>query len=225
MSRLTDTIGAMNKITLIGISGTNGAGKDTVGHILADKFGYIFVSVTDSLREEARRRGLDPARENLREISADWRREFGLAVLVDKTVEHQQDNAKGKAGLVIASLRNPAEADRVHELGGIVLWIDAAPRVRYDRIQANAVARNRADEDNRSFEQFIAEEEAEMHRPKGADSATLDMSAVKERADKIIINEFDTPDGLANELARTLASLNSTSCFQGQGRILGGFPD
>lgn len=190
--------------TLIGISGTNGAGKDTVGHILAEKFGYIFVSVTDSLREEARRRGLEPARENLRVISADWRREFGLAVLVDKTIEHQQENVKGKAGLVIASLRNPAEADRIHELGGIVLWIDADARVRYDRIQANAVTRDRAAEDKKTFEQFVAEEDAEMHRASGADAATLDMSAVKDRADKIIINEFDTPDGLANELARTL---------------------
>lgn len=189
--------------TLIGISGTNGAGKDTVGHILAEKFGYIFVSVTDSLREEARRRGLEPARENLRVISADWRREFGLAVLVDKTIEHQKDAVQGRAGLVVASLRNPAEADRIHELGGIVLWIDADARVRYDRIQANAVTRDRAAEDKKTFEQFVAEEDAEMHRASGADAATLDMSAVKDRADKIIINEFDTPDGLANELART----------------------
>ncbi len=195
-------------VTLIGISGTNGAGKDTVGHILAEKFGYLFVSVTDSLREEAKRRGLEPARENLRVVSADWRREFGLAVLVDKTIEQQKDAVEGKSGLVIASLRNPAEADRVHELGGTVLWIDADPKVRYDRVQANAATRDRAAEDNKTFEQFIAEEQAEMHRSAGADSATLDMSAVKDRADKVIINEFSTPDSLASELQSLLATIN-----------------
>ena len=190
------------KMELIGISGTNGAGKDTVGHILAERFGYVFKSVTDALREEAKRRGLEPARENLREVSADWRREFGLAVLVDKTVEQEQEAVKGRAGLVVASLRNPAEADRIHELGGIVLWIDADARIRYDRVQANAAVRDRAAEDNKTFEQFLAEEEAEMHR--SGDAATLDMSAVRDRADKIVMNEFATSDGLADALAELL---------------------
>lgn len=192
------------KYTLIGVGGTNGAGKDTVGRILADHFGYLFVSATESLRTEARRRGLEPARENLRLVSADWRREFGLGVLVDKTIEHYKEAVKDTSGLVIASLRNPGEADRVHELGGAVLWVDADPKVRYERIQANAFARDRAAEDNKTFEQFLAEEEAEMHRSAGADAATLDMSAVKDRSDFIVINEFDTTDGLAGELARIL---------------------
>ena len=192
------------KPTLIGISGTNGAGKDTVGQILADKFGYLFVSVTDSLRAEAKHRGLEPSRENLREVSADWRRQFGLAVLVDKTIDQQKEAVEEKSGLVIASLRNPAEADRVHDFGGIVLWVDADAHIRYDRIQTNASARGRAAEDNKTFEQFQAEEQAEMHRASGADAATLDMSAVKDRADKIIINEFQTPEDLTAALANKL---------------------
>jgi dephospho-CoA kinase len=192
------------KYRLIGISGTNGAGKDTVGHILVDRFDYLFVSVTDSLRAEARRRGIEPARENLRIVSADWRREFGLSVLVNKTIEHYAEAVRDTRGLAMASLRNPAEADRIHELGGIVLWIDADPRIRFKRVRANAFARDRAAEDNKTFEQFIAEEQAEMHRSAGADAATLDMSAVKDRSDFTIVNEYNTTDGLADELARVL---------------------
>lgn len=192
------------KPTLIGISGTNGAGKDTVGHILATQFNYVFASVTESLRVEARRRGLEPARENLREVSANWRREFGLAVLVDKTCEQRQPELPGKSGLVLASLRNPAEADRIHELGGVVVWVDADAQLRYQRIQSNASNRDRAAEDNKTFEQFVAEEEAEMHRPAGADAATLDMSAVKDRADYIIINEYPDQSGLAAGLTAIL---------------------
>ena len=64
-------------------------------------------------------------REVLRTISAEWRRELGLGVLVDKAyAEYQVGDYKG---LAIASLRNPGEADRVHALGGSVLWIDADP--------------------------------------------------------------------------------------------------
>lgn len=193
---------AKMKPTLIGISGTNGAGKDTVGGILADAFGYIFTSVTVPMRAELERRGCPTDREHMRELSAEWRREHGLAVLVDKACEEHSEQVRTKSGLAIASLRNPAEADRVHELGGIVIWIDADPRVRYNRVQANAAVRNRADEDNRTFEQFLAEEQAEMHT--SGDAATLDMAAVKDRCDYTIINEFATPDGLAGELAKLL---------------------
>jgi dephospho-CoA kinase len=188
----------MHDIKIIGISGSNGSGKDTVGHILADQFGYYFISVTDLLRAEARKRGEPVEREVLRTISAEWRREQGLGVLIDKAVEYFKEQSGDYKGLAIASLRNPGEADRVHELGGIVLWLDADPRVRYDRIQANAAARDRAEEDNKTFEQFVAEEQAEMHT--SGDVATLDMSAVKDRADVTIVNEYADPLALANHL-------------------------
>lgn len=175
---------------LIGLSGTNGSGKDTAGHMLAQQHGYLFISITELLRNEARRRGVPVEREQLRNISAEWRRQLGLGVLVDKAVA-EYEASKGKyKGVVVASLRNPGEANRVHELGGVVIWIDAAPRVRYDRVQAAASARGRAGEDNKTFEQFLAEESAEMRA--SGDVATLDMSAVKERADIFIDN--DDPD-------------------------------
>lgn len=187
--------------TLIGISGTNGAGKDTVGHLLAERFGYVFFSVSDTLRHEARRRGLPEEREVLREISAQWRRNHGLGVLIDKAVEQLTEQVKGHTGLVLASLRNPAEADRIHDRRGIVIWVDADPHLRYKRIQANAIYRNRT-EDKKTFEQFLAEEEAEMHTT--GDAATLDMAAVKDRSDRTVINEFDNLDDLATNIAKTL---------------------
>jgi cytidylate kinase len=171
---------------LIGLSGTNGSGKDTVGHMLAERHNYLFVSMTDMLREEAKRRNLPVEREVLRTISAEWRRQSGLGVLVDKSVEYFNSLNQDYAGLVIASLRNPGEADRVHELGGEVIWVDADPKVRYDRIQSNAAARGRSEEDTKTFEQFLSEEAAEMQS--SGDAATLNMSAVKELADKFLDN-------------------------------------
>ena len=175
---------------LIGVAGTNGSGKDTVGHLLSEHYGYLFITVTDLLREECRKRGLPVERENLRMVSAEWRREHGTGVLVDKAVEafHQLPDADRYNGLVIASLRNPGENDRMHDLDGIVLWVDAEPKVRYDRIQKNAAVRGRAEEDTKTFEQFMAEEEAEMHPPEGADSAMLNMAAVKEKSDLFVEN-------------------------------------
>lgn len=177
------------KLRFIGLSGTNGSGKDTVGHILADKHGYLFVSVTELLRNEAKRRGLVVDRGVLRTISAEWRRELGLGVLVDKAVAEYEKDADKYAGVVMASLRNPGEADRIHEFGGTVVWLDANPRVRYDRVQANATIRDRDMEDNKTYEQFLAEEEIEMHFSAGADNATLNMSGVKALSDIFITND------------------------------------
>ena len=192
----------MKKLWLIGIAGTNGSGKDTTGAILAEKFGYCFISVTAPMRVELQRRGLPIDREHMRDLSAEWRHQYGLAVLVDRAVDHYRQEKGNYTGLAVASLRNPAEADRVHELGGIVIWLDADPKLRYQRIQANAGIRNRAEEDMKTFEQFLAEEQMEMHGT--GDAASLDMAAVKAKADYTVMNEFPNPEELAAELARVL---------------------
>jgi cytidylate kinase len=178
-----------NALKFIGLAGTNGSGKDTVGHMLAEKHRYLFISVTEVLRNEAKRRGLPVDREVLRTISAEWRRELGLGVLVDKAIAEYEKDADQYAGVVMASLRNPGEADRIHEFGGTMVWLDADPKIRYQRIQNNAASRNRAEEDNKTFEQFLAEEAVEMHKIAGGDSATLDSVEVKKRCDIFISND------------------------------------
>ncbi len=177
----------MQKPQLIGIGGTNGSGKDSLGKLLAEKHGYLFISMTDMLRDELDRRGLSTTRENMRELSAEWRRESGLGVLVDKAWAIYHEHIDQYKGLAVASLRNPGEADTVHDLGGVVVWVDADPKMRYERI----TGRGRID-DRRSFEQFMQEEADEMHH--SGDEATLNMAGVKEKSDIFINNN-------SNELA------------------------
>jgi cytidylate kinase len=195
----------MQAYRLVGLSGTNGAGKDSVGLLLAQKYRFLFISVTEILRDELRRRELPIDRLHLRGLSIEWRHEFGYAVLVDRAIE-QYEAVKGKYdGLVLASLRNPFEADRLHELGGTMVWVDADPKVRYGRIRANAAARNRGGEDDVTFEQFLEQEEAEMHPPTtGADEATLDMLSVKERCDHTLFNNSSSLDALDDGVAELL---------------------
>lgn len=194
----------MNNLWIIGIAGTNGAGKDTVGQMLADHHKYLFISVTELLRNEARRRGLPVEREVLRTISAEWRRELGLGVLVDKAVaEYEVQRDKYPSGVVLASLRNSGEADRLHELGGTMLWIDADPRVRYERVQANKHSRGRSGEDDKTFEQFMSEESAEMQSI-GGDAATLDMAAVKDKCDITIENSHEDLDAFRAHVEKSL---------------------
>lgn len=172
--------------------------------MLVERHGFLFISGSDMLREEARARGEEPTREILRTISAEWRRESGhLGVLIDKAVEqYNQVQDAYPGGLVIASLRNPGEADRTHELGGSVIWVDADQKTRYDRIHANAAARGRVGEDDKTFKQFQAEEAAEMTTT--GDSATLNMSAVKEKADITVLNDGDSIEAFKNTAEQAL---------------------
>jgi cytidylate kinase len=190
---------------IIGLGGTNGSGKDYVGALLAHEYNFMFISVTDLLRAEATLRREPVEREVLRTISAEWRREFGLGVLVEKAYQEYLKVADKYDGVVMASMRNPGEADTIHELGGVMVWLDADARVRYDRIQANATTRNRAEEDNKTFEQFLAEEEAEMHVPDGGDVAQLDGQAVKDRSDVFIVNDGADATNLQSAIKELLA--------------------
>lgn len=189
---------------IIGLSGTNGSGKDTVGQMLAERRGFLFISGSDMLRAEAHRRGQEPTREILRTISTEWRRESGsLGVLVDKAIEqYNQVASEFTGGLVISSLRNPGEADRVHELGGIVIWVDADQKIRYDRIMANKVERSRAGEDNKTFAEFQSEEAIEMI-PTG-DKATLNMLGVKEMSDVFMDNNGSDVEAFKDQAEKAL---------------------
>ncbi len=169
------------KSVVIGLSGTNGSGKDVIGHLLADSHGFLFVDATEMLAAELKKRGLPTDRVHKSSLSAEWRRAHGMAVIVDKALELL--HAGSYKGLVVGSLRHPGEVDRVHQLGGTVVWVDADPAVRYKRITAHDRGRI---EDQKTFEQWTADEHREMY-PEG-DAATLNGAAVKERADIFIEN-------------------------------------
>ncbi len=175
---------------IIGISGTNGSGKDTVSVMLAERHGYLNASATEMFLSELKTRNWPPDREHKAKLSAEWRREFGMGVIVDRAVAMFNQASNKYKGIVVGSLRHPGEADRVHELGGTMVWVDASPNIRYDRIQKNLAERTGTHvEQDKTFEEFQAEEKREM-TPTG-DEATLSMSAVKERADITIANDGD----------------------------------
>jgi cytidylate kinase len=182
---------------IIGLAGTNGSGKDTVGHLLAEKYGYLFAGATEMLGEELTRRGVPHERVNKAALSAQWRREYGMGVIVDKA--HEAYRAGSYNGLIVGSLRHPGEADKVHELGGTMLWVDADQRIRYDRVTTSNRGRL---EDNKTFEEFKIEEAREMS-PIG-DSATLNMGAVKERADIVLTNNGNDIDAFRRYVEKTL---------------------
>lgn len=177
---------------IIGIAGTNGAGKDTLGELLAERCGYKFVSVSNILREELTKQDIPHEREHLSNLSTRWAREHGPGVLSMKTIEAYVaiEKAEGYKGLVIGSIRRPAEAQAIQQEGGIVFWVDAERRTRYERIQSGARGRVT---DKLPFETWAAEEDREMN-PGSDDPTVLNMSATRDVCDRVIMNDFATQD-------------------------------
>jgi hypothetical protein len=190
---------------IIGFSGTNGAGKDFMADTLGDHHDFYVASATDMLVAELKKRDWPLGREYKARLSAEWRRQYGMAAIVDRAYEYFKAHESEYKGMIVGSLRHPGEADRIHELGGQMVWVDADPKVRYDRITANAHARGRAAEDDKTFEEFLAEQEQEMH-PVG-DAATLNMAAVKERSDIFIENNGNSKEVFKKAIEKKLAHL------------------
>lgn len=192
---------------IVGVAGTNASGKDTLGTLRAIIQNAQFVSLSDILRHELDLQGLPHERENLRALGNKWRAESGPGVLAEKTIERYEaeKDEEGFSGLTITSIRHPKEAEAIKKAGGIIIWVDADRHVRYERIQKRNLNRP---EDQKTFEQFVHEENIEMQHVEG-DESSLNMGAVRDMADVTIINEYASLEDYEAYLTREFELTNA----------------
>jgi len=181
---------------IIGVAGTNASGKDTLADLRLERQNVRKVSLSDILRVEATRRGLEHHRETLGLIGAEWSKQFGAAALALMTLKEYQDTKTEDAtGISIVSIRRIGEAQAIQEADGLVLWVDAEREERYRRIQK--ASRDRID-DLVTFEEFCAQEDFEMH-PVGDDPFLMNMAGIRDIADIHLENNFVDTDSQKGE--------------------------
>jgi dephospho-CoA kinase len=172
---------------LIGLTGTNGAGKGEAAAFFI-KHGYAYFSLSDVIREKLVEGGFEPSRDNLIRTGNDLRKEGGPDILARLVM----DKVRGKA--VIDSIRNAAEIAYLKKHKGfILLAVDAPAALRFERV----LKRGR-DESARTLEEFIRKEKEERSR----DAAAQQLDACLALADLAIRNE-----GSLEELHRQLEEL------------------
>lgn len=143
---------------LIGLSGTFAAGKDTLAQHLAKTHGFAHVSTSDIVRADTQKLYGNTDRPTLRKHANELRENGGAGVLVDMALA-QAGEAKA---LVVSAIRSIGEVEALKAAGGVMVFIDADPRVRYER----AFARKRDVEAGMSFEEFMDSEQKELDKPR-----------------------------------------------------------
>lgn len=198
---------AFEGVEIYGVAGSNGSGKDTLLSLFA-AYGYFIFNTGDNLRHVTKavmgttQRGGNHSPTG-RVANAQRTTYPGGMVslgLVDywARILHMPKELRPK-GIAIGSIRSVSEAETLKEFGGKLIVVDAKPEVRYQRM----LTRARDYESRISFEQFIAEEEAEMGIEE-TDPAKFGGAHVLKMGDINLENDYDDIEDFLKEARKTL---------------------
>lgn len=109
---------------IIGLTGQMASGKSTVIETLK-KLNYKVITLSDSIREECRKKGLEEKRENLMNIGQRLRTEFGAGILGKRTLE--KITIEGGDKWVVDGIRNPSEILELRKNPNFILIANTAP--------------------------------------------------------------------------------------------------
>ncbi len=193
---------------IIGVVGNIAAGKTTVAKFFEER-GFCRVSCSDplidllthnvseyswipELPEKA-----EPTRDKLIEFGKYLKDKYGGDVLIRLAV----DKKRGCKNVVIDGVRSKEEIEAIKGLGGKVIYVEAKPKIRFERLMKRKASKDRTIKD---FEDFKAMDDAEER--------LYHTSRLKGLADYVIVNE-----GTLEELRRKVEGIieNIAGRFKG----------
>lgn len=174
---------------IIGIAGPSGAGKDTAAEYIQKRLNYRHISGGDVLRGVFAQLGLEATKPAIGDFAQLLRAHFGAEAII-KAIIAMSNNEN----VIVSGFRSPAETKMVQENGGFIIYIDALPETRHQRMLL------RARSGDPTTEQEFSELEA---RESSTESSGENVAAIKATADVLISND-SSADDLYKELERVL---------------------
>lgn len=145
-----------NKI-ILGFVGDLASGKGTICQHLKNKYNVNSYRFSTMLRDILTRIYVDNSRENLQDLSTFLRGRYGqdiMSKVIAKDVQNDQNEI-----VAVEGIRRPTDITYLQELNGFhLIYITADPKIRWQRM---VLRQENADDANKTFEQFLKDEQAE----------------------------------------------------------------
>lgn len=151
-----------------------GAGKATVVQV-AETIGYGIVVMGDVVREEAKKRNLEPTPENVGRVMLELRKSGGPAVVARRCILKIKENSRKP--VIVDGIRSLYETDVLRENFPAfkLLAIHSSPETRFSRLY-----KRRRSDDPASWETFLERDWRELR---------VGIGSVIACADSMLINE------------------------------------
>jgi dCMP deaminase len=179
---------------IIGLTGRNAGGKGAAAEFLKSR-GFVYHSLSDVIREEVRRRGLDLTRDVLIATGRELRAHHGTGYLAERVLERLEPGSN----YVVDSFRHEDEVAVFRKTSDFhLLAVHAKPEIRFERIKKRS-----RENDPRTFEEFQKLEQAEST---SLQAEGQNLTATEALADQAIENN-GTPEEFQAKLSELVPKL------------------
>ncbi len=117
---------------IIAVTGHLGAGKDVFSDYVSKKHGYKIVSFRDIVYEHVTSMGLEPTRQNMQNISKDFRDTYGQDYFGKKVVEKIRNLS---TNCVVKEPRSKGDITSLKTVGVKFIEIIADESIRFERMK------------------------------------------------------------------------------------------
>jgi dephospho-CoA kinase len=143
---------------VIGLVGRIASGKSIVADYLVREKKSSYYRFSDVLRDLLLRLHKPNTRENLQDLGIALRRMFGDGILAE-TLKADIESDEAEI-VVVDGIRYEDEFRMIKGLGGIVMYVSAPQKARYERV----ISRGTRGEANITFDEFVKNEDKETER-------------------------------------------------------------
>lgn len=163
----------MSNKLVVGLAGMPGAGKSVVVNVAKER--YDIVVMGDVVRDEARRRGLEPTPENIGKTMLTLRCEEGNSIIAKKCIPKIEQTKESK--VLVDGIRSLHEVEefRKHFPKFTLIAIHSSPETRFKRLY-----RRQRSDDPQNWEIFSERDAREL---------SVGLGNAIAMAEHIIINE------------------------------------